>query len=70
MLSMISEHTGLPSISLNVPRNNYGRLVLAVLPMQAERLTSQIPTQPNIKGNMTTDIYLLSIPNTPLVIPH
>ena len=30
-----------------VPRNNYGRPVLTVPPMQAERLTRQIPTRPD-----------------------
>ena len=69
MMSMISEHTELPSMSTisffessvsdsedllnanfaNVPRNNYGRHVLTVSPMQAERLTRQIPTRPDVK---------------------
>ena len=96
MLSMISEHTELPSNSAisffessrnnsgdilinanfaNVPRNNYGRPVMAVLPMQAGRLTRQIPAQPNINGNNPPDNIQVNgpigpIPITPLVIPH
>ena len=62
----------------NVPRNNYSTPVMAVPPIRAERLTRQIPTQPDI--NLTT--YATSptgiqgngpfrfIPITPLVIPH
>ena len=41
----------------NVPKNSYGRPVLAVPPSRAERLTRQIPQQPN--SNTSTTILLL-----------
>ena len=34
-----------------VPRKNNGRSVLTVLPMQAGRLTRQLPTQPDVNSN-------------------
>ena len=48
---------------------------MAVPPIQAERLTRQIPTQPDIFGNNpSTGIqgngHFRLIPITPLVIPH
>ena len=36
----------------NVPRNNYGRPLLAVPPVRAERLARQIPTRSNTDSNI------------------
>ena len=58
----------------NIPRNNYGRPVLAVPPVQAERLTRQIPTRPEANNDPSTNVQvngpIRSIPITPLAIPH
>ena len=59
----------------NVPRNNYGRPVLAVPPIRAERLTRQIPVKSEIDNNNPSAVVqgngpIRPIPITPVVIPH
>ena len=59
----------------NVPRNSYGRPVLAVLPVRAERPASQISMRPNTDSNIASTVAqgngpIRPIPNTPVVIPH
>ena len=59
----------------NIPRNNYGRHVLAVPSIQTEKLTRQIPTQTDITGNNPLTVIqgngpFRPIPITPLVIRH
>ena len=96
MLSMISEDTELPNISLisffkssgsnseelrlnanftDVPRNNYGRPVLAVPPVRAKRPARQIPIRSNTDSNISPAVAqrngpIRPIPITPVVIPH
>ena len=59
----------------NVQRNNYGRPVLAVPPLRAERLTRQILQQPDTDNNNPSvntqgNGPIRPIPITPIVIPQ
>ena len=59
----------------NVPRNNYGRPVLAVPPTRAERLTRELPQRAdtsnnNLYANAQRNGPIRPVPITPLVIPQ
>ena len=59
----------------NIPRNNYGRPVLAVLPVRAERPARQLPIRPDTDSNIPPAATqrngpIRPIPITPVVIPH
>ena len=59
----------------NVPRKNYGRPVLAVPPVRAERPARQIPIRSDTDINIPPAATLRNgpirlIPITPVVIPH
>ena len=59
----------------NVPRSNYGRPVLAVPPVRAERPARQIPIRSDTDSNIPPAVVqgngpIRPIPITPLVIPH
>ena len=59
----------------NVPRNNYGRPLLAVPPVRAEGLTRQIPPQPdtgnnNLRISTQRNGPVRTVPITPIVLPQ
>ena len=70
-----SEELLLNSNFANVPRNNYGRPVLAVPPVRAERSARQIPIRTDTDSNISPAVIqgngpIRLIPITPVVIPH
>ena len=59
----------------NVPRNNYGRPMLAVPPVRADRPARQIPIRSDTDSNIPPAVVqgngpIRPIPITPVVIPH